>query len=460
MGNKKNLPPGPRGHFLAGSLPEIQRDRVQFLLDLQHEYQDIALIRLGPFEAVVVYHPQGIQHVLQDNHTNYSKETRTYASLSNFLGNGLIVSNGDFWLRQRRLMQPAFHRTRINALTDMICQETSLTLQQWKTVYAPGQAVDISIELMRLTLAIVTQALFGKRISDEDGRIFNSIGIMLNDTPFRFEHPFYPPLWAPTAYNRQFNAARAFLDTIIYDIIAERRAHPGLGGDLLAMLMEARTEGSGSEATAENSMSDRQLRDEVFTLLLGGHESSALALSWTLYLLSQHPEVERRLRNEVEQILGGRQPGLEDLPRLVYTRWVIDESIRFYPPAWLFERRALGDDTICGYHIPAGMNLAFTPYVTHRLPQFWEQPEVFNPERFNPDQEAKRPRYAYLPFGGGPRMCIGNIFALQEIQLVLAMLLQHYRFEADPTWEVRRDPVVSLRPKNGLRMKLFPLSGE
>lgn len=452
--NILTLPPGPRGHFLSGSLPAIRKDRVQFLVDLQRDYGDIAHIRLGPFDAVVVFHPEAIKHILQDNWQNYSKKTRTYATLSNSVGNGLIVSDGDFWLTQRRLMAPAFHRTRIQALAGMFVEETEDALEHWAKVFTPEKSVNITQELMHLALAIVTRALFGKRIADPEGTIFKALSIMLNDPPFRFEHPFSAPLWVPTTYNRRFREARAYVDQIVYDLIEERRARPDAGGDLLAMLMEAAFE---SDTLEPIRMSDLQLRDELFTLLLGGHESTALSLGWTLYLLSQHPEVEARLRAEVTEVLGERPPTLEDLSDLSYTRMVLDESIRLFPPAWLFERRAIADDEVMGFRVPAGMNLGFTPYVTHRLPEFWENPDVFDPEHMSSERMEQRPRFAYMPFGGGPRQCIGNAFALQEMHLILPILLQHYRFRLDPAYTVQREPVVSLRPKDGLHMYLEPV---
>jgi cytochrome P450 len=454
MMNNKLTIPGPKGHFLSGSLPEIQRDRVKFLVDLQRDYGDVVRIKLGPFSAVVVFHPDGIQHILQDNHTNYSKETRTYASLSALVGNGLIASNGEFWLRQRRLMQPAFHRQQINALSDLMCRETQITLNRLETASHDGQSLDISREMIRLSLAIVTQALFGNRISDQDGKIAANISFLLDDPAFRFEHPFYPPLSVPTAYNRRFIAARKFMDEIIYTLIADRRKVPVPGSDLLAMLMQATVEGNESSGKNGRSMNDEQLRDEIITLFLAGHETTALALTWTLYLLSQHPDIEARVRSEIDQTLAGRIPTLADLPGLAYTRRVLDEGIRLYPPAWIFERKALADDEIGGYLIPAGTTLALTPYATHRHPQFWDNPEMFDPDRFIPERVEARPRYAYFPFGGGPRMCIGNSFALQEMQLVLPMLLQCYQFELEPGREVRTDPEVALRPKGGLWMRV------
>lgn len=443
--------PGPKGHFLTGSIPEIQLDRVKFLLDLQRDYGDVVHIRLGPFQAVVLFHPDGIQQILQDNHANYSKETRTYASLGALVGNGLITSNGDFWLRQRRLMQPAFHQTQINSISDMICRETGSMLEGWEPFLRDGHKINVAQEMMRLSLNVATQALFGNKVQDPDRILANNVSFLMTDTAFRFEHPFYPPPWVPLAHNRAFNASMKRFDDVIYGMIAERRAQPAHEDDLLAMLMQAQEEDNGSY------MTDKQLRDEVVTLFLAGHETTALALSWTLFLLSQHPQVDAQLRNELETALSGRAPTLADLPKLVYTRMVLDESMRLYPPAWLTERKALADDEIGGYRIPAGTTLAVTQYVTHRHPQFWENPSVFDPQRFAPGRSEARPRYAYFPFGGGPRQCLGKNLALLETQLALAMIIQHCRFELDPGWVVKTEPELSLRLKGGLWMRLKPI---
>jgi len=448
--------PGPKGHFLLGSIPEIQRDRVQFLLDLHRDFGDVVRMRFGPYQAVVIFHPQAIQHVMQDNHKNYSKETPTYASLSQLVGNGLITSNGDFWLRQRRLMQPAFHRNAINALGEMIVQQTQQTLDHLEASAESGQTVNISYELMNLTLGVATQALFGSPVQDVDGKLGENIAFLMTDTAFRFEHPFYPPLWFPASRNRQFNAAMQRLDRVIYGIIAERRTPTGEKDNLLDLMMQAQLEGDENSGAGPQSMTDRQLRDEVVTLFLAGHETTAVSLCWTLYLLSQHPEVEARLRGELDQVLAGRSPTLEDLPRLEYTRMVRDESMRLYPPAWLTERKALGEDVLCGYHIPAGTILAISQFVTHRHPQFWENPDTFDPERFSPERSEGRHSYAYFPFGGGPRMCIGKNLALLETHLALPMLLQRFRFELEPGWQVKAEPELSLRLKGGLRMRLKP----
>lgn len=440
--------PGQRGHFLTGDIPEIKRDRVQFLLDLRRDCGDVARVRFGPFTAVAVFHPDGVQRVLQDNHTNYTKDTRTYATVRELAGNGLLTSDGDFWLRQRRLMAPAFHQQRINTLAEMICGEASAVLEGWEPVARGERPIDVAHEMMRLALSVATLALFGSKVHDPDGVLPANIPPLMRDTAFRFEHPFYPPRWVPAPRNREFNAALAKLDRVVYDLISERRKHQGDHEDLLAMLMRAQ---DGDDA---EKMTDKQLRDEVVTLLLAGHDTTAIALSWTLYFLSLHPDVETRLRGEVDGVLSGRRPTLADLPRLTCTRMVLDEAMRLRPPAWLIERRAVADDEIGGYRIPAGTTLALSQYVTHRHPEFWEDPERFDPERFAPERSEARPRYAYFPFGGGPRQCIGKSLALLETHLVLPMILQRYRLELEPGREVRTEPELSLRLRGGLWMRV------
>ena len=448
---------GPRGHFLLGSLPDIQRDRVQFLVDLQRDYGDVVRIRLGPVNALAIFHPDAIQRVMQDNQSNYSKETLAFTSMKLVVGNGLISSNGDFWLRQRRLMQPAFHKDRINLLCDMIAQQTQMILDPLESAVKSGQAVNMSHEMMNLTLGIATQSLFGSRVQDVDGNLGETMRHLMSDTTFRFEHPFYPPLWFPASRNRNLNAALNRLDEVIYGIFAERRKYPGEKNDLLEMMMEAQLEESEVTGGHPRRMTDKQLRDEVVTLMLAGHETTSVNLCWTLYLLSQHPEVEARLRRELDDVLSGRPPRLEDLPRLEYTRMVRDESMRLYPPVWLTERKSLKEDVLCGYNIPAGKTIAITQYVTHRHPEFWKNPETFDPERFSAERSVGRHDYAFFPFSGGQRQCLGKNLALLETQMILAMLLQRYHFELEPGWKVIKEPELSLRLKGGLWMRLKPI---
>jgi cytochrome P450 len=450
--------PKPKGHFLLGNIPEIHHDRAQFLVDVQRKYGDVVSVHFGPAEIVMIFHPDGVQRVMQDNHKNYSKETRTFDYLSLLLGNGLLTSNGDFWLRQRRLMQPAFHHKQINALSEMIVGQTQAILEHLEPLAEARKTVDLSHEIMNLTLGIATQALFGSRVQDVDGDLAEMIAFLISDTPFRMEHPFYPPLWFPTPHNQRFNTALQRFDRLINGIIAERRKHMGEQNNLLDLLMQAHLEGDespdASTGAGPQRMTDKQLRDEVVTLFLAGHETTAVNLCWTLYLLAQHPEVEIKLRRELDQVLRGRPPALEDLPQLEYTRQVRDEALRLYPPAWVTERKTLREDVLCGYPILPGTRLGISQFATHRHPGFWENPDTFDPERFSPEHSAGRHSYAYFPFGGGPRQCIGKNLALLEIQLALPMLLQRFRFELEPGRQVKTDPEITLRPRGGLQMRL------
>ena len=446
--------PGPRGDFFLGSLPAIRRDRVQFLVDLQRDYGDVVKIRLGPIEGLTIFHPDAIRRVMQDNQSNYSKNTLAFNSMRLVFGNGLITSDGDFWLKQRRLMQPAFHKDRINDLCNMIVQKTQMMLDALEGVAKSGQVVNISHEMMNLTMGIATQALFSSQVQDLDGQLGEIIYILASDTIFRFEHPFHPHPWFPTSHNRRFNSALKRLDEIIFGIIAGRRKHPGEKNDLLEMMMEAQLDETNSAGGHLRRMTDKQLRDEIVTLLLAGHESTSINLCWTLYLLSQHPEVEARLRDEFKNVLCDRTPSLDTLPRLEYTRMVRDESMRLYPPVWLTERKPLEEDVLSGHRIPAGITIGITQYVTHRHPDFWENPETFDPDRFSVERSKGRHDYAFFPFSGGGRQCLGKNLALLEIQIILAMFLQRYRFELKLGWQVSRDPVISLRLKGGLPMHL------
>jgi cytochrome P450 len=440
--------PGPRGHLLLGSLPEIQGDRLGFLLESARRYGPMMKFRAGPTTFLVVNSPEGVQHILQTNNHNYTKQSVGFDPLRDLLGNGLLLSDGDFWLKQRRLMQPAFHRQRIKAFEGMIMEETEGMLAEWESQADSGEAVNLTREMMRLTLSIITRALFSDRVGDESGAIGKSITVLLEDSVYRFDHPFYPPRWVPTERNRRYGRAKADLFGVIDGIIERRKGSSGEYGDLLDMLMGARDEESGE------GMSSEQLRYETVTLFVAGHETTALLLSWTLYLLAQHPDARARLQTEVAEVLDRRTPSDTDLGDLTYTRMVLDEAMRLYPPAWLTNRKAVEADEICGYEIPAGAEVAISPYVTHRDPELWPGPEKFDPERFTPEKVAQRHRYAYFPFGGGPRLCIGNNFALLEAMLALARITQRYEMELAPGRPVEVEPLITLRPKDGPWMQL------
>lgn len=447
------LPTGPRGNVVLGSVGGIYRDPLRFVLDLARDHGEVARYRVAHMRMYQVNHPAGVQRILHDNHRNYSKDVATFGTLRLIVGNGLFTSDGGFWLRQRRLMQPAFHRRRVAAFGDLMTDTTLAMLERWRPRVAMGQPLDMAAEFMRLTLEVVTRALFSTSVEQEVARIGQAITTLLNDVTFRFVFPFYPPLRVPTPRNRRFLAARATLDGIVYGIIAGRRREPGEHDDLLAMLMEARDEETGE------GMSDEQLRDEVITLFIAGHETTANALTWAGYLLSTHVEVGRRLRAEVDGTLGGHVPTVADLPRLAYTRMVIDEAMRLYPPVWVTDRRAVEADVVCGYRIPAGATVSISPYVTHHDPAFWENPEGFDPERFAPERSAGRPQYAYFPFGSGPRQCIGKGFALMEMTLVLALLAQRHELHLVPGRRVEPLAMGTLRPRDGLWMMARPRPG-
>jgi len=433
-----------------GSLSDIQHDRLNFMVELV-KYGPVARFRAGPASFIQISSPDGIQHVLVTNNANYDKRASAFGPLRDLIGNGLLLSDGDFWRKQRRLMQPVFHTKHIQAFVDMMGEETAFVLDRWEQVAASGQPLNIQQEMMRLTLSVITRALFNQRIGDETGNIGSDLTILLEDNIYRFDHPFYPPRNFPTPRNRRYQRAKARVYALIDDLVESRRSSVGEHNDLLDLLMLAQDEETGQ------GMSNEQLRYELVTLFIAGHETTALLLSWAFYLLAQHPEERARLQAEAQQVLGGRMPGLADLPNLKYTRLVMDETLRMYPPAWLTNRRAINTDEVEGYLIPAGAELTISPYATHHDPALWPDPFKFDPERFTPERSADRQRYAYFPFGAGPRVCIGNNFALLEAQLILAAAAQRYRLELVPDQQVEMEALITLRPKNGPWMTVHTL---
>ena len=448
----ERVPPGPHGNVVLGSTGDIYRDRLSFVLDVAGTYGEVARYRVAHMRIYQVSSPAGVGRLLHDNHRNYSKDVATFGTLRLILGNGLFTSEGDFWRHQRRLAQPAFHRRRVATFGELMTGATLAMLERWRPRVAQGRPLDVATEFMRLTMEVATRALFSTSVERDIDTIGQAITTLLNDVTFRFTFPFYPPLKVPTPRNRRFLAARVALDDVVYGIISGRRQSSAEHDDLLALLMEARDEESGE------GMSDRQLRDEVITLFVAGHETTANALTWATYLLSTHVAVARRLRAEVDEALGGRTPTVADLPNLIYTRRVIDETMRLYPPVWIINRRAIEDDIVCGYRIPADATVSISPYVTQRDPTVWENPEGFDPDRFSPERSAGRPHYAYLPFGGGPRQCIGKGFALMEATLVLALMAQRCELHLVPGRKVETEAMATLRPRYGMWMNAHPRS--
>ncbi len=441
-------PPGPRGIPFWGSLHRARQDPLRFALNLTRNYGDIIYFRIGIYTGYLLNHPDYFQHVLQTNHRNYSKQNYNYKKLKPVLGEGLITSDGDHWLRERRLIQPVFHHKRIAGFGNTTIKAATEMLNRWDSVAARGDAIDIDAEMMSLTLHVVGEALFSIDISDATNTVAKAFTTLNQDISYRFKTVFVPPLWVPTPRNRAFKKARAELNRLVYEIIARRRRDGGSHDDLLDMLLGARDEESGE------GMTDRQLRDEVITLMLAGHETTANLLSWSCYFLSRHPEVAQKLRAELKKVLGDRIPTVADLPQLQYTKNILEETMRLYPPVWIISRRAVDEDEIDGYSIPAGTTVTLCSYTLHRHPDFWRNPEEFNPDRFSTGSSEKQIREAYFPFGGGPRYCIGSNFAMMEAQLILAMIARRYRLKLVDDCPVEPEPLITLRPRHGLRMRL------
>jgi cytochrome P450 len=446
------VPPGPPLHLLLGAAFDRRRDSLQLLTEYWHRYGDVVrfpAIRGRPRYLMV--HPDQVQHVLQDRYKSFEKAP-IYHKIDAVFGQSLLTADGSFWLRRRRLAQPAFQRERLAALAPRMTDACAALLERWQGYAERGQPVNLSAELMRLTLTMVARALFSVDLSDDVPTIAHAVAVGQQHTHRRMQAFLDLPQRLPLPANRRFRQAMRGLDTIVYRLIADRRRDPQRADDLLARLLEARDETTGQGLT------DRQLRDEIVTILLAGHETTYVVLSWTFYLLSQHPESARRLRAELAQVLGGRLPTVRDLPSLPFTSLVFQETLRLYPPTWVFTRAPIEDEAIAGYHIPAGATIYLLPYLTHRHPAFWPEPERFDPDRFAPDRLATRPRFAYFPFGGGPRRCIGDNFALMETQLILASIAQTFQLDPVPGQQIAVDPLVTLQPRHDLLMRLSKVS--
>lgn len=439
-----HLPPGPRGNFLLGTLKDFRRNPQRFLLSLAQEYGDVVRYRNAFWSTYLFTHPDQVKHILQENSRNYSKDTLNWKTLKPAFGEGLLTSDGPLWLRQRRLMQPAFHQRRVIEFTTLMTEATTKMLERWEPIAQRGEAIDVSAEMMKVTLEIIGKALFSSDIRGEARPIGEAVTGILDYFQHQVTTSIPLPLMVPTSANRRFQAAMRKVREVVDRVIAERESRSEWPDDLLSMLMSARDE------ETQEGMTRQQLYDELITMIFSGYETTATALSWAWYLLSTHPEIMARLRSELKTVLDGKPPVYEDLPKLNYTCMVIQETIRLLPPVWLVTRKAIAEDEIDGYHVPANTVVTLSPYVTHRRKDFWENPEGFDPERFLPERIGNLPRYAYFPFGGGPRQCIGNTFAMIEAQLILATVAQRYRLDLVPGHPIEPLPFGILRPRYGI----------
>lgn len=444
---KDRIAPGPTGAVILGSLPEMARKgMVSFYLDLWRQYGDIARVKMGPMVIHQLIQPEHIHHVLVQNIDNYPKGF-SHDKLRVALGYGLLTSEGDLWRRQRRLMAPTYTPRGVARFANIMLDATEEMIARWHTSYKQSDRLSINQEMMRLTMSVISRSMFGIDISHSFARAGQSLIEILEFTAKRTMAFIDPPLFLPTPGNQRYKKALSTIDNFIYDIIHKRRDQAP-SDDLLNLLMNVRDEETGL------LMDEKQLRDEVLITFFAGHETTALLLTWVWYLLSKHPDIEEKLHNELMQVLGGRMPTLEDIPQLSYTRMIIDETLRLYSPVAIIARDPLNDDIIDGFHIPAGSLITLTPYITHRHPDYWHNPEEFNPDRFLPDQERNRPKFSYYPFGSGPRICLGMHFALLEAVLVVADVAQQYRLRRIAGPEIKPEFVGTLRPSMDVGMTL------
>ena len=436
-------PPGPPPRFLVGRFPLLGPDPLAVYTRWARDFGDIFYYRAGWIHVYFLNHPDLIESVLISQSQNFAKD-KVIQNSRWFLGQGLLTSEGAEWRQQRRLCQPAFHRERLSSYGRTMSAYAEEMLAGWPQ----GEVRDIHQEMMQLTMRIVAKVLFSVEVSEDAQKVAAALNLLMRHTSgFRMIMP--PPLrhLPLPALVRAKRAVRE-LDEIVNRIIRQRRASGEDTGDLLSMLMAARDE-DGS------AMTDRQLRDEIMTFLLAGHETTAVSLSWTWYLLSEHPEVAQKLRQELNDVLGGRTPQLEDLARLPYTDKVVKESMRLYPPAWSLARTAAKEMEIAGYRLPVGANVVMSPWIIHRDPRFFEDPDQFKPDRWTAQTTQQLPRFAYFPFGGGPRLCIGASFAMMEANLLVATIAQRFQLHLVPGHPVDPLPGITLRPRHGMRMQII-----
>jgi len=437
------LPPGPKLSLLQRAAYWPGRDMLAFITKLARSYGDVVTYRIGGETIFLVSDPHHIKEILVTQNRNFTK-SRGLERTKRLLGNGLLTSEGAMHLRQRRLMQPAFHRERIVGYGQTMAAYADRTRQQWRD----GETLDVAQEMMRLTLSIAGKTLFDVDIEKQAAEV----GRAMNDVMESFWTTMLPLVdfleRMPIPKLRRAKAGRARLDKIIYGMIAERRASGRDHGDLLSMLLNAQDEDDGGV------MTDKQVRDEAMTILLAGHETTANALTWTWYLISQSPEVETRLHEEIDGVLQGRLPGVADLPGLAFTEKVVTEAMRLYPPAWIVGRRAIAEFAIGEYVAPPRTIMIMSPYILHHDARYYADPDRFHPDRWTAEFKATLPQFAYFPFGGGPRRCIGESFAWMELVLVVATIAQQWTLDLVPGHPVEPQPVVTLRTKHGMKMTL------
>jgi cytochrome P450 len=454
--------PGPRGRFLVGNLGDFRGDRLIGTMEQAWaKYGDVVRFRVGPRTVHLISHPDLAQEVLVKQKETFFKiqeGTDKKIGLGLVLGEGLLTNREhDSWFARRRMLQPVFHRRRIATMADEMVAAGRKMLSRWEETYAAEGVFDVHEEMMRVTLDVINRTMFGADVTREAGRVGTAMTVLTRYAFAQAGNPFSVPPWVPTLRNQEFHRALETIDSVVLDLIRARQASRGSGeqlrGDLLDMLLDAEDVETGER------MTDQEVLDEVKTVFAAGHETTANALTWTWLLLSEHPEAGEKLVAELDMVLGGRAPALADVPNLLFTRQVFDEALRLYPPVPALVRRVVRPSTLGGYEIPVGSRALISIYNIHRHPQFWEEPSRFEPERFSPEQRASGHDLAYIPFGAGQHKCIGNNLALMEGPLLLAMIAQRYKLDLEPGRSVEREVAVTMRPKEGVYVRLRPRSG-
>jgi cytochrome P450 len=439
----KRSPPGPGNSFFLRTAFALKRDPLGFFETCARDYGDIVKLRLLHIPSCFLNRPDLIEQVLVAPENEFWKSVDLQKSKP-FLGEGLLTNEGESWRKQRKLLQPGFHQERVRFYGRVVNEFAVRMLDGWRA----GETRDVHRDAMGLTLEIAARTFFDAGMESEAADVVrDSLLILMRRFDDRASTGFLIPPWLPTRGNRNARRAAVKLDGLIYKILREHREREEKGNDLLSMLAGAREEDG-------RAMSDKQIRDELITLLVAGHETTALNLSWTWYLLARNPPVEERLRAELGGVLGGKLVEFEDLKNLTYTEKVIKESLRLYPPAWMTGRQTKRDLELAGYHVPRGTNIYMSQWVTHRDARYFPEPERFHPGRWTEEFQAKLPRFAYFPFGGGPRVCIGASFALMEATQVLAATLQRFRLKLRPDTTVEPWASITLRPKAGMPMEI------
>jgi cytochrome P450 len=444
--------PGPPARAVPGLLGKLWCDRLALLADAADEYGDVVRFAMGPKTIYFFNHPDHAKHVLADNAANYHKGMGLIEARRRLLGDGLLTSEGSLWRAQRRALTPAFRRERIAGFAEVVTDEAGAMLTRLESS-ADGEPVDVVAEMTRLTMSVLGRTLFDRDLSPLS-HIGDAFEVVQDQAMFEMVTLGAVPPWLPLPRNRRFRAARRQVEDAVARLVAT--ADPGgsggggsgSGDDVLSLLLRA----SGDEPDAARR--ERRLRDEVVTLLLAGHETTASTLSWTWSLLARHPEAASAMHREAVAVLGDRTPGYQDLARLPYTTMVIQEAMRLYPPVWGLPRKALEADVIDGFSVPAGADVMICPYTLHRHPGFWPEPDAFLPERFETMETGRRHRYAYIPFGAGPRVCVGSHLGMLEATLVAAMVARRFRLELVGDAVPQPEAMLSLRVRGGLPMRV------